>query len=162
MIARDSAFFQRSCSVAEAFLQSAVIVDDHIGFGPSEEAILDELDVEEKVLDDGDAAGSISGDTAEAPSPYNPIDGKALVDAFAKKGIVCGLVQPGKDELDDLPNALRNVLVSADIAIVDWFLHSNTDCAQAVATSLIQDAVSSEPNRPRYIVIYSGNPNSRR
>jgi len=151
-----SAFFDRSREVVASFLQSAVIIDDRISIGSTSSEVDENLDVEEKVLNSNDAADA---DEAEAPpAPENPIDGRALVDAFAQKGIVCGLVRPDKEELKDLPEKLRGIMIAADIVIIDWFLHLEPEGAKSLVASLIQDAMSSEPHGPRYIVIYSGNP----
>lgn len=156
MIDPGSAFFNRSRAVVTDFLQSAVIVDDRISIGPIMSTVEEDLDREEKVLTSDDRE---EADGVEAPlTPKNPIDGRVLIDAFAQKGIVCGLVKPDKEELKELPEQLRGIMIAADIVIIDWFLHSEPEGAKSLVAGLIKDAISSEPHRPRYIVIYSGNP----
>src|SRR5713226_3592337 len=90
----------------ERFLQSAVVVDDR-AFLPSaiqptrlrtpspEAETLAEIEEEEKTP--GPVSDSEVGDPANTQ-----LNAKEIVDAFAARGVVCGVLRPSADETDEV------------------------------------------------------------
>jgi len=148
-------FLERSCKISADFLQTAVIIDDQAYPADESENVIPEhielLEHELAELIDEEAPSPSTVTTALEGN--NPIDTKGLVRAFAERGIVCAVIDPPKDPGKfQLAAACR----SADIAIVDWYLHDlSGEYAKTLIRHLIQDAEAKYPYQFRLILIYT-------
>ena len=86
------------------------------------------------------------------------LDGKIVIDVFAKIGVVCAVMRPTKEELGDLPNLLAAVGANSDAVILDWVLHDSKSGEKTL--ELIERLVKSAADemRTRLIVVYTAEP----
>ncbi|MGC2160736.1 MAG: response regulator receiver domain [Silvibacterium sp.] len=87
------------------------------------------------------------------------LDGKTVIDVFARIGIVCAVVRPTKEELAGLSDLVMNVGANADVVILDWVLHDSKFGERTL--ELIERMVASsvsESGRARLIVVYTAEP----
>lgn len=143
----------------ERFLQSAVVVDDR-AFLPSaiqptrlrtpspEAETLAEIEEEEKTQ--GPVSDSEVGDPANTP-----LNAKEIVDAFAARGVVCGVLRPSADETDEVRRVAPRAIRRSDLVIVDWHLHGDDGEA---TIALLQDVVQEAGEAMRLVAIYTGDP----
>lgn len=145
----------------ERFLQSAVVVDDRAFLPsaiqptrlrtPSPEAqtlVEIEEEEEEKTL------GPISD--SEVADPANtPLNAKEIVDAFAARGVVCGVLRPSADETDEVRRVAPRAIRRSDLGIVDWHLYGDDGEA---TIALLQDVVQEAGEAMRLVAIYTGDP----
>ncbi len=137
-------FGTRSHTLAQRFLQTAVVVDDEAY--PALNG------------DDGPKAGIVApgrGTSASRHEKRNPagrgpshdLDAGLLVGSFSKLGIICGVVGP--------EDAAMETMRQADIVILDWRLQEDDpDCA----LNLLRDLLTGEADRNslRLVAIYTG------
>lgn len=144
----------------ERFLQSAIVVDD-LAFLPSTSgpttlrtppaaaetlAAIEEL--EEAATDRRDE---------EPTEPANtPLNAKLIVDAFAERGVVCGVLRPSQDEQDEVRRIAPGAIRRSDLVILDW--HLNADDGEA-AIELLEDVIREAGEAMRLVAIYTGDPN---
>lgn len=165
MFDRQSDFFKLSKGVVERFLQSAVIVDDGAAFHrvppdkpPSQlitpgRGLQRQADIEDLVRpasEDTKVTGG-NGDVGR-------LDAKKVIDSFARRGIVCSVVLPSKEEMEELADTLERLASCADIIVLDWTLYKD---AGKTALEMIERIVRSSigsPEQLRLIVIYTINP----
>jgi hypothetical protein len=179
----DSAFAVRSMSVVKSFLATAVVVDDR-AFLSDGEVIA--IDAKPAILNaPGRQAGdeqrvalgrpseptpftlqsSASVNETEVPvQPTTPSDdrahtlnGKEVIDAFAKVGIVCSVIRPTEEELEQLTGTLRSLLPVADVVVLDWVLCG--DQLGTRPTELIRQLVTESGKsggRIRLVLVYTG------
>ncbi len=143
-----SKLLERSIRVAEAYLQTAVIVDDQAKLG---DAVVPPTALQ---TPDRRTAGAMS--TAEreviATEAVHNLNVKPLVDTFAEKGIVCGVIapEPGASIVEITTRAADR----SDIVILDWQINRD-DGRTAVA--IISKLVTMDcGERLRTIAIYTG------
>ena len=142
-----SNFTQRFASIAERFLQTVVIVDDepHFGF---QEPVPGELETPSRRT----TAAARRGQENQAASNRHSLDAGTIVESFAMKGLICGVVAPNStsDLIDNLASAVRQ----ADIIVLDWQLQ-NDDGHRAL--SLVNHIVDDDDDdRLRLISVYTG------
>lgn len=164
----DTAFFERSNRVAEQFLQTAVVVDDEPYYAELKPT---------KVKAPGRgtvSTKSTSADTTLSAS-RNRLDAKGLVDSFADKGIVCGIIQPnlidknqpsGADTITQVKARTDEATSRADIVILDWNLRNEDPPEGTDAKNIIKDILKSDltnspghasvSRRLRLIAVYTG------
>ena len=99
--------------------------------------------------------------TTDAPPSKrdHALDGKTVIDVFARIGVVCAVVRPTKEELEGLTDFVMNVGANADVIILDWVLHDSRFGERTL--ELIQRIVASsvaESGRARLIVVYTAEP----
>ena len=96
---------------------------------------------------------------SEADHTSNPyFDDKAVVRAFAKKSIVCSVINPAKTETDTLTELISDLADCADITVIDWSLHGdNGDKAKEIITSILRQDKTRPAGRLRLLAIYTGN-----
>jgi Response receiver domain len=142
----------------ERFLQSAVVVDDR-AFLPSaiqptrlrtptrEAETLAEIEEET-------TQGSVSD--SEVGDPANtPLNAKEIVDAFAARGVVCGVLRPSADEADAVRLVAPRAIRRSDLIIVDWHLHGDDGEA---TIALLRDVVQEAGEAMRLVAVYTGDP----
>ena len=132
--------------LAKRFLQSVVVVDDEARIGPT---VLPNGEVNEPSR--ASQTGSCERVEQEKPYERHSLDAQALVNSFAAKGLVCGVVAPSGDESASdivVPAAKR-----ADMVVLDWQL--NRDDGQA-ALSMMKEILNEDAGRLRLIAVYTG------
>jgi len=160
MFKTDSEFFDISKRVAEDFLQTVVIVDELAGFGdyaaresqlaltPPKSRPGSQREVESVRVDEG------SSDSTDVERQHF-LNATKVVDAFARKRIVCSVIRPDQDDRQALTQTLLDLSVCTDIVVVDWDLHGDNG-------ELALNAISGMANpdgamgRLRLIAIYTG------
>jgi hypothetical protein len=170
MIDRNSEFFRISKEIAADFLQSTVIIDDYEtpGSPSSGDLSLVEPRAGHRPPIGGKTPlaqpGALSPEESEnveseADHTSNPyFDDKAVVRAFAKRGIVCSVINPAKTETDTLTELISDLADCADITVIDWSLHGdNGDKAKEIITSILRQDKTRPAGRLRLLAIYTGN-----
>lgn len=107
------------------------------------------------------ASETISGLTiGEPPSKRDhTLDGKTVIDVFARIGVVCAVVRPTKEELSGLTDLVMNVGANADVIIIDWVLYDSQFGERTL--ELIERMMASsaaESGRARLILVYTAEP----
>lgn len=110
------------------FLQSVMVIDDRAQYGP-------ETSVTTLAKPTKGHTGEEDEDEDPTQAPGSLLDAKALVDAFAEEGLVCGVMRP------DPPTEPRTEIVlpaasKADIVVLDWHLYDNGEHALAILRGL--------------------------
>jgi hypothetical protein len=155
-LSKSSPFSQFSKGIASEFLASVIVVDDR--------ARLTSMPEEEQptVLNVPGRRGQVPSQTPIANPSGNgahSLDAKALIDQFAMIGMVCGVLRPSEDDVDNFQTKFSAAMERADVVILDWVLHNskNGERTLEIIRSLHK---SSERGggRTRLIVIYSGEP----
>ena len=143
----------------ERFLQSAVVVDDR-AFLPSAAQPTrlrtppPELETLAVIEDEEETPGPISD--SEVADPANtPLNAKEIVDAFAARGVVCGVLRPSTEETDEVRKVAPRAIKRSDLVIVDWHLHGDDGEA---TIELLQDVVQEAGEALRLVAIYTGDP----
>lgn len=176
---QSQTFSQISDEVAADFLQTVVLLDDQAFFAPIEPesvTILEEPPLKASVstasvsetskqpkismqpVTNGPKHEEPSADPASAPDAVDDthdLHAKAIIDAFGKKGLVCSVFRPEKEErsADDFFPAL----LKADLVVLDWIIHKDDgETALAVIGKLCQAAGEADRRGLRLIAIYTG------
>jgi Response receiver domain len=152
MVAESDRFEDHILSVVDRFLQTVVVVDDR-AFNHSV-LMPDEADSPMTAPTGGRA---VQGGLQPPTTPdEHDLDAKKVTDAFARSGLICGLLEPepGAEIDDELLQTARR----ADLIVVDWVL--NRDEGRK-ALGLIQKVLNNEAGPPerqrlRTIAIYTG------
>ena len=153
---------QQSDSVVADFLETALVVDDEAGLlispEPNQDVATQDVDAERSAGSRLDLELAVpSEDTLQAASQDHPLRAKALIDAFADQGIVCGVLAPLKG--DQIQDRVLKAAVRADLLVLDWELHRDggKTARQLIKAVLDQDA-NAPRKRLRVIAIYTGQP----
>lgn len=129
------------------YFRTALVIDDRV---EGDYSLLEELSTDKTVGLSGEPQPGLVPPPADDATPVRPAE---LVSAFIDEGIVCGVLQPDKEESDLVALARKGAQV-ADLLILDWLLfeeHTKTiDMISAVA----------EANKGRLtvVVIFTGVP----
>jgi Response receiver domain len=156
-------FRELSCAVAREFLQSVIVFDDRVELGEQSRGSASESDTEEI---EADASSDPFGETpGELTAPRVPpgsapvetgVNVKRLADAFAEKGLICGVLQPGPAESEDEANLLLTAARRADIVVLDWVIERDEgDTARRIVDTLLRSDREAEEERLRLIAIYT-------
>ena len=145
---RVNDFSEHCRKVAERFLQTVVVVDDEAGSGsvpPSN----DDLKVPGRgSTTDADEQGV----QEERPSERHSLDTQVLVNSFAEKGLVCGVVTPRLSGSGNVAVVLA--AKRADMVVLDWQLQNDDGKA---ALSMIKGILNEDAGkRLRLIAVYTG------
>ncbi|MBF0144563.1 MAG: hypothetical protein HQL84_00575 [Magnetococcales bacterium] len=147
----------------EHFSQQAAIPDDD-GFG-------ERVDDDGIIMDEGedsggsgrnDRAGNGNGDDVKGD---HQLDLRSMSEAFAKHGIVCGMMLPHMEGCAaDIPGFVNRAVefsLHADVVIVDWKLHEDKTgvdrASQQIIVKLLRKDQSNK-GRLRLICVYTGDP----
>lgn len=153
----DAATFEEHLlRVVDRFLQTVVVVDDRAFNDPPPV-------VEESERLSGSVGGrgrGVQGDLDRPPDQTvdeHDLDAKKVTDAFARCGLVCGLLSPapGEEVADELVRSARR----ADLVVLDWVIDRDDG---RKALELLQKILTSDARpsggRLRTIAIYTGQP----
>ncbi|MCU1322194.1 MAG: hypothetical protein JWM43_1843 [Acidobacteriaceae bacterium] len=187
-MAAGSVFLEKSKGVVRDFLRTVVLVDDRAYLeekpqSPQPSSLINpgkqggdsapervqtplpsvQSESTTKVVDVSPVAAT-SNDSPSVPPAAAPNDhslnGKAVIDEFAKVGIICAVVRPTEEELQTLSGTLQRVGPTADVVILDWVLYENKFGEKTL--ELIETLAASskaESGRARLIVVYTAEPN---
>ena len=152
MAAEPETFEDHILKVVDQFLQTVVVVDDR-AFNNS--SLIPEESNDQVVPPMGGRAVKTGLEPPATPDEHS-LDAKKVTDAFARSGLICGLLEPmpGAAIDDELLHTARR----ADLIVIDWVL--NRDEGKK-ALELIQKVLSDEAGPPerqrlRTIAIYTG------
>ena len=144
----------------ERFLKSAIVIDDRAEM----EELVDTVrlrspspEIEALIEIDEEEHEGVAPADEDIPDPGNtPLNATAIADAFAARGVICGILRPTprtEDKVQQIaPRAIRN----ADLVILDW--HLQGDDGQA-ALSILEHALAEAGHAMRLVAIYTGDPN---
>jgi hypothetical protein len=157
-------------AVAGRFLQTAVIVDDE-PFKPEAAAVRAKAQVAKQAVTkrpgrrrrkaDSGQAEATQDNVESLPTPSeHDLDPKAVIDAFAREGLVCAVLSPSEHEAADatlLPAARR-----ADVLVFDWVLYDDDGGrTKRLIEGVLKSDESPVRGRLRTIAIYTAEPNLR-
>jgi hypothetical protein len=148
--------------VVNRFLQTVVVIDDR--------AFRDTAPSIELPEETGGAPGgrAIRSDLQIPSEPEkhdlpneHDLDAKKVTDAFARDGLICGLLEPSPGTAidDELLLAVRR----ADLVVIDWVLDrdNGAKALKLIGNILADEAETPERQRLRTIAIYTGQPELR-
>jgi hypothetical protein len=151
----SSEFMGKSRSVARTFLNTVVLVDDQVyvreelkrepvgtlvrppkqGAYAAPEVNVSGTEPASKQASetkDGTSTGGSNPNVDIQAASVTPtaerdhaLNGKAVIDGFAKAGIICAIMRPTKEELASLGGTLAGVAPKADVVILDWVLYDD-------------------------------------
>lgn len=172
---RNSAFFERSVTIAKRFLQTAVVIDDRAFFnadGKPEPQIIElSPPPTPTTAPIGDSSPTIPGPVApvlerpeELPMDPDPhgINARLIIESFAQQGIVCSVLRRTVGEDLTSPTDRAHLLfLIADILIVDWQVHNpngsdSTEETLKFIKAAVGESLRDTPQKLRLIVIYTG------
>jgi hypothetical protein len=143
-------FHDHALEISREFLQTAVVIDDEL-FENSSRIVEPEAPSSQL------AGRAVKANLLEPPEPRR-LPARPLVEAFAKAGLICGLVAPraANDAYDQLLKATK----SADLVVIDWVIGSGEkgQLARKVIDALIGDVENGKAKRLRAVAIYTGQP----
>lgn len=144
----------------ERFLKSAIVIDDRAEMEELVEATplrtpTPELEVLTEI-EEVEADGPPPADE-DIPDPGNtPLNATAIVDAFAARGVICGILRPTPRTGDEVQRIAPRAISNADLVILDW--HLRGDDGQA-ALAILGEALADAGHAMRLVAIYTGDPN---
>ena len=144
-----SEFRQRFGSIVARFLQTVVVFDDEPHRGDMPTVVKDNVVV---------PSGRLTDSVEDTPAPTGRgsrkgLDTGALTAAFAKDGLLCGVIHPR--EVDN-GEAIERMIGRADIVVLDWQINGD-DGTYAVSTiDKLVNGDSDGNKRLRLIAIYTG------
>jgi len=162
-----------SFKTAESYLQNVLFIDDKIfdkgdPEAPPTATIPDEeLDPSAIPLGGVEAINSerVTNDecTPETKEAHfdPPFNEREIADGFSEFGILCGLLQPRKDELEGSGTDSRLVRLSerADVVILDWDLYNDGgEKVKRLLVDLVESSQNAVPHHSRLCVIYTNTP----
>ncbi len=143
----------------DRFVQSAVVVDDRAFMGISTEPtalVTPPAEAEALALVEGIEEGAGTVRNAETDDPANTrLDAKAIVDAFASRGVVCAVLRPEPGEVDELTRVAPKAIRRSDLLILDWHLQGDDGDA---AVALLKEVLDESGEALRLVAIYTGEP----
>lgn len=145
----------------EFFLKTVVCFDDAAYTGNNKESTSPSKASKPKdgFEDDEIIEDAPTQDSTTSPSDFvnddsHELDARAMTHAFAKKGILCSVINPG-DEPQEIANSIACIARTADVVILDWEMprHDTSVTRSAVIDILKKD--KEDGGCLRMIVIYS-------
>jgi len=139
----------RYAEIARRFLHTAVVVDDEARLQREQPTPLQTPDRRNRP--------DVSERADPEPIRRRSLDAAALSQAFAERGVVCGVLVPAPH--DPITDAVVQAAARADVVILDWQIDDD-DGAQALEIlAKLRTHDSERGERVRLIVIYTGEPN---
>ncbi len=154
--------------VATEFLQTAVVIDDQalVARGAVQDAREHQPEPEATEHEEAPTRlprthdGGVHGELIvpeEDMGAAHDLDSHRLIEAFARLGIICGVLAPQEGEPHE--RTLEAVLPAAragDLLIIDWVQHKDRGEA---TLALLEAVLAGDAQRQRVIAIYTGEPN---
>jgi hypothetical protein len=91
---------------------------------------------------------------AEADAEHE-LDGPGVIREFAKKGIICSVIQPGDEPPNEIVDQIVMMAQGADVIILDWELRKGDHTITLDAIKKIIEDDDSKGGRLRLVVIYT-------
>lgn len=135
------------------FLQSVVVVDDRAFSGKVADARPEGDSAPVEVPHRGVQTG-LRDPENEVPGQHD-LDAKRISEAFARRGLVCGLLAPASGETlaDEFVESARR----ADLVVLDWVLDRDDGLAAlGLLGRMLDDDMSEGGARLRAIAVYTG------
>jgi hypothetical protein len=167
MTKNPSAFEAFILQSAERYLQTVVLIDDHI-YDSASGSVTTHLTKPATTLRKSALKSSINasrlgnpgGKKDEAVDEPDEVSFHDVQNSFARKRIICSLYQPTKDALFGSDSEVYNLCASADVVVVDWNLHDDSGKkATELVGTLIENSMKDIPNQLRLVLIYTMDPN---
>ena len=135
--------------IAKRFLLTALVVDDEAHIQDSRSSTPSLLQTPDRRTQT--EVSEEMSDTME--TNVHSLDAQALVDSFAKYGIICAVMAPRENDLL-AANTITSAAKRADMVIFDWkFYDDDGEKALEFLTKLLE---GDEAGRLRLIAIYTG------
>ena len=144
--------FQEHCrEIAKRFLLTAVVVDDELSVADGREVHPGLTPPPLSPLEPTPEPSAPRNDT-----PPRPLDVGSITSAFARHGMICGVVSPPNELNGDSVESSVRVAARSDMVILDWRLNrkSGQDSFPLLRRILLND----QAHRLRLIAIYTGEP----
>ncbi|MES2462870.1 MAG: response regulator receiver domain [Armatimonadota bacterium] len=161
----EATFHDLSRDIVVRFLQTVVVLDDRATFDADEpntnKKPIVKVPGRGSVTSSEDHISKSSSSSANDPETdaRHKLNAKKLIDTFADQGLICSVLKPYPDELQERTVLMEKTLKSvsrSDIVILDWQLDGD---AGALTTEIIKRIVAEdkiELHRLRMIAIYTG------
>lgn len=172
-VAPGTKFFERSLSVAKRFLQTAVVIDDRafsrkeliqtvphtVAEPPTPSTALPVGTAEPNKQSTEDAAPQEATSIPD-PDPHR-LDAETVIEAFAKAGIVCSVLQRFPNQNPAASGTAHELFDPADILIIDWQTRraDGTDSHEETLEflgSAVSDSARESPQQLRLVIVYTG------
>jgi hypothetical protein len=155
MMDNQQTFEQLSQQVVREFLSTVVVVDDQAQLGATDASVAPHV-----VRAPGRQGADAAPDKEPLPDGTDRahlLKAKPLIDSFASIGIVCAVLRPSDQEIEDFDRVLPPVAESCDVIVIDWVLYEFKQGEKTL--EIIQHLL--QPERPdsgraRLIIIYTG------
>ncbi len=152
MDAQTATYDEDLLNVVNRFLHTVVVVDDRAFKEAAPHVLLPDEDT-----DPTPGGRGVSDDLGEpTESDEHDLDAKKVTDAFARDGLICGLLEPtpGSGIDDELLMTARR----ADLVVIDWVLNRDNGAMalSLISKILVSEAETAERQRLRAIAIYTG------
>lgn len=158
MNSQTTTFDQDVLDVVNQFLQTVVVVDDRA----FEDAAPSSAEVFEEETSETPGGRAIHNDlTLPSGDDGHELDAKRVTDAFARDGLICGLLEPNPGSAVD--EGLLMTARRADLVVIDWVLDrdNGVKALKLIRRILAADSNNPESQRLRTIAIYTGQPELR-
>jgi hypothetical protein len=165
-MAATTSFNEHIEEIARLFLQTVVVVDDE-ALDPNATAVRAGIVTPGAIeKTPGRRSGPGGGPTdvpsetgteaAGEPQPnVHDLDPKEIIDAFARRGLVCSVLSPRENE--DVAATLVPAAGRADLVIFDWVLNGdNGETTMELIRRVLAEEAQPGPPRLRTIAIYTG------
>ena len=129
------------------YFRTALVIDDRV---------VDDYSPLEALRPDETEAHSGEPQSGLVPPPADdetPVHASALVSAFIRAGMVCGVLQPDENESDLVALACRGAQI-ADLLILDWLLFGD----DTKTIEMISAVAEANKGRLTVVVIFTGAP----
>ncbi len=133
------------------YFRTALVIDDRV---EGDYSPLEELRADETVGVSGEPQPDLAPPPADGATPVHP---SALVNAFMRGGIVCGVLQPDQNE-PGLAILARKGARIADLLILDWLLFGDDNRT----IEMISAVAEANKGRLTVVVIFTGTHDLRR
>ncbi|RMD90066.1 MAG: hypothetical protein D6813_09715 [Calditrichaeota bacterium] len=161
---QNISFFGISKRIAEDFLQTVIIIDDgadypdktspkpHVGLQPPQESPL------KSPPSDDQSSSHMEQSKEDEEDISHRLDAKAVMDSFARKGILCSVFLVDEADRESLSETAYSLASCSDIVVLDWSLQKDDgEKALEIIQNFLKQTLS-EPTQLRLIAVYSGTP----
>jgi hypothetical protein len=152
MTPEPTTFEDHILSIVDRFLHTVVVVDDRAFNQQAQNHAMSDADQ----ADPPAGRGVRGGLQPPSTNGEHDLDAKKVTDAFARSGLICGLLEPkpGVQVDDELLKTARR----ADLIVIDWVLNRDEGrkALELIRSVLRDNDGSSVTQRLRTIAIYTG------
>ena len=162
-----SAYDEFTIESAAQYLQTVVLIDDHIFENKSgnvaapltKPLAASRKASSKRAIPSTDKSG-IEIENAESSAESEEVSFHDIQNSFAKKRIICSLYQPKKGALFGKKSDVYALCSTADVIIVDWDLDGDLGAgATKLVATVVGQSRATTPYQLRLIIIYTLDPN---